>query len=232
MTDDLLGRGPALAAREDPPRPRPVRVSYFDPRTGEPCDSKPEPLRRVERKTLRQLDAEREAALREGAEIAERMERRKAKKSGRRAKAGSPGKAAKPVTVDGVRYASIAEASRATGAACSTLAKLAKGGAPVSTADIKRPRPVTVDGVEYPSIAEAARSLNHSPASVRKIASGSALKSRGASGRPVVVDGKFYPTARRAAEGIGCAPATLTARLRAGGGKVKGHDVRYAEGES
>ena len=25
-------------------RVRPVRVSYFDPRTGEPCDSKPEPL--------------------------------------------------------------------------------------------------------------------------------------------------------------------------------------------
>lgn len=25
---------------------RPVRVSFFDPRTGEPCDSRPEPLRR------------------------------------------------------------------------------------------------------------------------------------------------------------------------------------------
>lgn len=25
-----------------------VRVSYFDPKTGEPCDSKPEPLRRRE----------------------------------------------------------------------------------------------------------------------------------------------------------------------------------------
>lgn len=35
---------------------RPVRVSYFDPRMGEPCDSRPEPLRREKgRKREREL---------------------------------------------------------------------------------------------------------------------------------------------------------------------------------
>ena len=35
---------------------RPVRTSFFDPRTGEPCDSRPEPLRREKgRKREREL---------------------------------------------------------------------------------------------------------------------------------------------------------------------------------
>lgn len=37
---------------------RPVRVSYFDPRTGEPCDSRPEPLRREkQRETVEERNA-------------------------------------------------------------------------------------------------------------------------------------------------------------------------------
>lgn len=39
---------------------RPVRVSFFDPRTGEPCDSRPEPLRREK---MRETAEERNAAI-------------------------------------------------------------------------------------------------------------------------------------------------------------------------
>lgn len=59
---------------------RPVRVSYFDPRTGEPCDSKPEPLRREQR---RETAEERNAAIakrerneKKAREISEAMRRR------------------------------------------------------------------------------------------------------------------------------------------------------------
>lgn len=59
---------------------RPVRVSFFDPRTGEPCDSRPEPLRREQR---RETAEERNAAIakrerdeKEAREISEAMRRR------------------------------------------------------------------------------------------------------------------------------------------------------------
>lgn len=59
---------------------RPVRVSYFDPRTGEPCDSRPEPLRREKgRTTVEELNAEiakRERDEKEAREISEAMRRR------------------------------------------------------------------------------------------------------------------------------------------------------------
>lgn len=59
---------------------RPVRVSYFDPRTGEPCDSKPEPLRREKRReTAEERNAEiaeREKGEREAREISEAMRKR------------------------------------------------------------------------------------------------------------------------------------------------------------
>lgn len=59
---------------------RPVRVSYFDPRTGEPCDSKPEPLRREQRRaTVEERNAaiaKRERDEKEAREISETMRRR------------------------------------------------------------------------------------------------------------------------------------------------------------
>ena len=40
------------------PMVRPVRVSFFDPRTGEPCDHRPEPLRREKgRETVEERNA-------------------------------------------------------------------------------------------------------------------------------------------------------------------------------
>lgn len=59
---------------------RPVRVSYFDPRTGEPCDSKPEPLRREKgRETVEERNAaiaKRERDEKEAREISEAMQKR------------------------------------------------------------------------------------------------------------------------------------------------------------
>lgn len=65
----------------------PVRVSYFDPRTGEPCDERPEPLSdRVQTARSRELEG-----------YAASLER---------------GRKKRPVLVDGVRYESIGAAAR------------------------------------------------------------------------------------------------------------------------
>lgn len=59
---------------------RPVRVSFFDPRTGEPCDSRPEPLRREKgRETVEERNAaiaKRERDEKKAREISEAMRRR------------------------------------------------------------------------------------------------------------------------------------------------------------
>lgn len=59
---------------------RPVRVSYFDPRTGEPLDHRPEPLRREQRRETAEernaAIAEREKGEREAREISEAMRKR------------------------------------------------------------------------------------------------------------------------------------------------------------
>lgn len=59
---------------------RPVRVSYFDPRTGEPLDHRPEPLRREHRRTTAEERnasiAERERGEREARAISDAMRKR------------------------------------------------------------------------------------------------------------------------------------------------------------
>lgn len=59
---------------------RPVRTRFFDPRTGEPCDSRPEPLRREKgRETAEERNAaiaKRERDEKEAREISEAMRRR------------------------------------------------------------------------------------------------------------------------------------------------------------
>ena len=59
---------------------RPVRVSYFDPRTGEPLDHRPEPIRREQkRETAEKLNAEiakRERDEKKAREISEAMRKR------------------------------------------------------------------------------------------------------------------------------------------------------------
>ncbi|WP_417299562.1 hypothetical protein [Ellagibacter isourolithinifaciens] len=59
---------------------RPVRTRFFDPRTGEPCDSRPEPLRREKgRETAEERNAaiaKRERDEREARRISEAMQKR------------------------------------------------------------------------------------------------------------------------------------------------------------
>ena len=59
---------------------RPVRTRFFDPRTGEPCDTRPEPLRRERgRETAEERNAaiaKRERDEKEAREISEAMRRR------------------------------------------------------------------------------------------------------------------------------------------------------------
>ena len=59
---------------------RPVRTSFFDPRTGEPCDTRPEPLRREKgRETVEERNAaiaKRERDEKEAREISDAMRRR------------------------------------------------------------------------------------------------------------------------------------------------------------
>ena len=59
---------------------RPVRVSYFDPRTGEPCESRPEPIMREQRReTVEERNAaiaKRERDEMEAREISDAMRKR------------------------------------------------------------------------------------------------------------------------------------------------------------
>lgn len=59
---------------------RPVRTRFFDPRTGEPCESRPEPIRREQRReTVEERNAaiaKRERDEKEAREISEAMRRR------------------------------------------------------------------------------------------------------------------------------------------------------------
>lgn len=59
---------------------RPVRTRFFDPRTGEPCDSRPEPLRREKgRETVEERNAaiaKRERDEKEAREISDAMRKR------------------------------------------------------------------------------------------------------------------------------------------------------------
>ena len=129
----------------------PVRVSYFDPRTGEPCATKPEPLHG---------DQERRGREREG--YRESLERGRKKRA---------------VVVDGVEYESIAAAARAIGVDKTSLGAAMRsgaveyGGRAVRYADGPAPaggkrvmkghfkRQVVVDGVRYARLMDAAEAV-------------------------------------------------------------------------
>ncbi len=116
---------------------RPVRVSYFDPRTGEPCDSKPEPLRREQR---RETAEERNAAIakrerdeKKAREISETMRRRAGLKperprgQGKRA-GGRDGAWKRPVVVDGRLFPSVTAAAEEVGTTAQHLGTRLRGG--------------------------------------------------------------------------------------------------------
>lgn len=107
----------------------PVRVSYFDPRTGEPCDTKPEPLSKAEKtkKSRAERDAERMEAQSEAAEIMRNMEERKRQKRDKTLRENA-NRQKRPVLVDGVRFESIKAAAREVGTDPKWLRQVLKGG--------------------------------------------------------------------------------------------------------
>lgn len=116
---------------------RPVRVSYFDPRTGEPLDHRPEPLRREQRReTVEERNAsiaERERDEKEAREISEAMRRRAGLKPdgapwpGRRA-GGRNGGRPRPVVVDGRLFPSVSAAAEEVGLTAQHLGTRLRGG--------------------------------------------------------------------------------------------------------
>lgn len=125
----------------------PVRVSYFDPRTGEPCDEKPEPLHGDQERRSREREGYRESL--------------------------SRGWKRRAVVVDGGVYESINAAARAMRADKTSLGAALRSGAtefrghsvryadpaqaPVASPNNARnSRAVVVDGERYASIADAA----------------------------------------------------------------------------
>ena len=122
-----------------------VRVRYFDPVTGEPCDSKPMPLskQREQMESVRERDAKRRKAEAEAAEIMRKMkERKQAEKAERKREAERKKRAApkpapskakrdgrtKPVLVDGVLYGSATAAAEAIGANFSHFCAVLRSG--------------------------------------------------------------------------------------------------------
>lgn len=111
---------------ENPPESLngPVRVSYFDLATGEPCDGKPEPLRReMKRTSVEERNAaqrERERGEREAREISDAMRRRTGlkpdgtRRQGKRA-VGRDGAWKRPVVVDGRLFPSVTAAAEEVG---------------------------------------------------------------------------------------------------------------------
>ena len=116
---------------------RPVRVSFFDPRTGEPCESRPEPLRREKgRETVEERNAaiaKREREEKEAREISDAMRRRAglkpdgARRPSRRA-GGRNGGRPRPVVVDGMLFPSVSAAAEEVGLTAQHLCSRLRGG--------------------------------------------------------------------------------------------------------
>jgi len=105
-----------------------VRISYFDPRTGEPCNEKPEPIsiHREEGPTAIEHFEQRKKDVAEAAEIARSMKERNAKE--RKAKGGR-GRAGRAVLVDGILFHSVTAAASEVGVDCGYLSKQLRAGA-------------------------------------------------------------------------------------------------------
>ena len=116
---------------------RPVRVSYFDPRTGEPLDHRPEPLRREQRRETAEernaAIAERERDEKKAREISETMRKRAGLKPdgarwpSRRA-GGRNGGRPRPVVVDGMLFPSVTAAAEEVGLSAQHLGRRLRGG--------------------------------------------------------------------------------------------------------
>ena len=121
-----FGPGTPAERHDWPAEPRPVRVRYFDPRTGEPCDTKPEPLKSdrtgidvFERDAKRIKDEEEAAAImRNMKERKKAIQRERAKANGRK----------KAVLVDGKRFESMIAAAKEIGTTQAYICTVLKSG--------------------------------------------------------------------------------------------------------
>ncbi len=124
MHTSSMRYGPVLGGARDRMLPSSeVRVRYFDPRTGEPCDEKPEPLgtdRIAERIAARDAWAERDGLHRAAVDEAAAVRAAAAARTG--------GRRPRPVVVDGVTHPSVNAAARAMGCAPSHLSKKLNAG--------------------------------------------------------------------------------------------------------
>ena len=116
---------------------RPVRTRFFDPRTGEPCDSRPEPLRREKgRETVEERNAaiaKRERDEMEAREISDAMRKRAGLKPDgarrpSRSAGGRNGGRPRPVVVDGRLFPSVAAAAEEVGLTAQHLGSRLRGG--------------------------------------------------------------------------------------------------------
>lgn len=135
MHTSSMRYGPVLGGARDRILPSSeVRVSYFDPTTGEPLDRKPTIERKSseieERVRNRDAWAARDAEHRAAVEDADRImrEARERRSSKARAAARRGGRRPKPVVVDGVTHPSVNAAARAMGCAPSHLSKKLNAG--------------------------------------------------------------------------------------------------------
>ena len=110
-----------------------VRVSYFDPVTGEPCESKPKPRAKqiVEKESSAERDRRYRKAQAEAAEIMRGMKDRKRRDMAAHGRTGDAKcrnrKAGRPVLVDGVRFGSIHDAAMEMGTYDMALVRAIKG---------------------------------------------------------------------------------------------------------
>lgn len=118
--------GPALLDQPSKGKSSEVRVGYFDPVTGEPRDTKPEPLpkKAVSRSSAYERFAQRKAAEDEAAEIMRNMKERHANEARERHRA----RYRRPVLVDGKLYESVTAAAKAVGTTPQHLGKTLNSG--------------------------------------------------------------------------------------------------------
>ena len=105
-----------------------VRISYFDPRTGEPCKEKPKPLeaQREKGQTAIEHFEQRKKDEAEAAEIMRNMSERNARE---RKNVRGYSRAGRPVLVDGVLFKSVTAAAKEIGVHNSYLSKQLLAGA-------------------------------------------------------------------------------------------------------
>lgn len=87
-----------------------VRVSYFDPETGEPCETKPKPRPGKPKTKNEERDIAIENARKRAEDIAKKAERRKPEEP-----ANQAARYRRAVLVDGVRFESVAAAADEVG---------------------------------------------------------------------------------------------------------------------